>query len=273
MPVAVLSDEDLEALLETAIRNANAPLAMPTAIKALPAGKKANKEQVQTCIEKLVKHGRIHEWPSNKFWGVDSESYAKEQVLQALSSGPLVEAEIKKKVPTPAKTLVKATLAALVKQGSISAHPKLGTRKPFGLDQPDVLPYLAGEIEVAFGKLRKLGFKKDELQNALRRYAGHTQANDVSPTKAGDAIIAAMSRLNTQASRGALVYLTSLRAALAEHFKDKDSFDRAVLDLAKQGKVQLQSHAWPGRLSDAEKEALIANERGGFFDAIGIRLE
>jgi hypothetical protein len=37
--------------------------------------------------------------------------------------------------------------------------------------------------------------------------------------------------------------------------------------------VQLQSHAWPGRLSDSEKNALIPNGRGSFFDAIGLRLE
>ena len=41
--------------------------------------------------------------------------------------------------------------------------------------------------------------------------------------------------------------------------------------LAKAGRI----FRWPGpgRLSEAEKRALIDNGRGGFFDAIGIRLE
>ena len=118
----------------------------------------------------------------------------------------------------------------------------------------------------------KLEFKESELQLALRRYAG-TGATENDAQDGAQEILAAMSRLNSQASRGALVYLADLRAALARQYRDKDAFDRAVLALAEEGKVQLQSHAWPGRLSDDEKNALIPNGRGGFFDAIGLRLE
>lgn len=152
-------------------------------------------------------------------------------------------------------------------------HPKLGTKKPFGLDPPDAVDYLPAEIEAAFRKLTKMGFKEAELQRALRRYVGHPDADDGVLPEGGQAILAAMARLNSQLSRGALVYLTELRAALTQQFRDKDAFDRGVLELAKQGKVQLQSHAWPGRLSDQEKNALVPNGRGGFFDAIGLRLE
>ncbi|MGH6907792.1 MAG: hypothetical protein ACREDX_08035, partial [Aestuariivirga sp.] len=66
--MATLSSEDLEAMLETAIRNADSPLGVPAAIKALPVGKKPKKEPVQAGIGKLVNEGRIYAWPTNKFW-------------------------------------------------------------------------------------------------------------------------------------------------------------------------------------------------------------
>ncbi|MGH8477420.1 MAG: hypothetical protein ACRER2_16930 [Methylococcales bacterium] len=271
--MATLSSEDLEAMLETAIRNADSPLGVPAAIKALPVGKKPKKEPVQAGIGKLVNEGRIYAWPTNKFWRVDPASYAKEQVLEALSSGPLVEAGIKKKVPVCVNKLVKEALAALVKKGAVKAHPKLGKISPFGLDPPDVAYYLRMEIEAGFDRLRKLGFKSDELLRALRRHVGQAEPKCHGSPGDGEVILATMVLLNGQASRGALVYLKDLRAALSQRFEDKDSFDRAVLELAAQERVQLQSYAWPGRLSDAEKELLIPNGRGSYFDAIGIRLE
>ncbi len=268
-----LPNEDLEAMLGAAISRANAPVTVPAAIKALPAGKKPKKEQVQTCLNKLVAAGLIHPWAGSKYWSVNPEAFAREQVLQALTSGPLAETEIKNKVASCAKTLVKTVLAALVKEGTVIPHPKLGTKKPFGKGPPDAMDYLPAEIEAVFAKLTKLGFKKAELQRTLRRYVGDPYKDDGVRAEGNETILAAMARLNSQLNRGALVYLADLRAALTQQFRDKDSFDSAVLELAKQGRVQLQSHAWPGRLSDQEKDALVPNGRGGFFDAIGLRLE
>ncbi len=260
-------------MLETAIDRADAPLTGAAAIKALPAGKKPKKEQAEACLSELIAAGRIHPWPGKKLWKVDPELFARQEVLRALSVGPLTETEIKNKIPGSAKSLVKTALAVLVKKGTVMPHPRLRTRKPFGLGPPDAIDYLPAEIEAVFEKLRKLGFKADELQRALRRYAGGPDAEVGAGPPGRESILAAMARLNRQVSRGALVYLAELRAALTREFSDKDAFDRAILELAREGKVQLQSHAWPGRLSDQEKNALVPNGRGGFFDAIGLRLE
>jgi hypothetical protein len=70
-----------------------------------------------------------------------------------------------------------------------------------------------------------------------------------------------------------LVYLPELRQALRHHFPDKRSFDQAILWLAQQGKVQLQSHDLPSQLSHEEREAMIDNGRGSYFMAVGLRME
>jgi hypothetical protein len=266
--------EELDALLESALARTREPSNVAAVRKALPAGQKPAAQQVEAGLDRLADQGRIHRWPgrAKKFAAVTPQSFTQEQIRQALAARPLTEGEIKRQVPAAAKPLVKSALAALVSERTVIKHPKLGRRTPFGLEPPAAADYLPVELETTFKRLMKLGFKESELQLALRRYAG-AGANDNDAQDGAQEILAAMPRLNSQASRGALVYLADLRAALATQFRDKDAFDRAVLALAEAGKVQLQSHAWPGRLSDDEKNALIPNGRGGFFDAIGLRLE
>lgn len=274
----MLRPDDLDALLESVLARGHEPLTATAIRKALPAGKKPSAKEVADRLHALVDTGHIHRWPgrAQKFSALEAQAFVSDQVRQALTAGPLTEAEVKKHVSKAAQPMVKAVLTDLVDAGRLWRHPKLGKRVPYGLAPPDPLNYLPAAIESAFKPLIKLGFRDHELRAALRQYVG---APDVSAgtnadgTKTDDAILAAMSRLNSQVSRGALVYVAELRAALADQFRDKASFDRAVLGLAGRGQVQLQSHAWPGTLSDMEKEALIANERGGFFDAIGLRLE
>lgn len=276
MPIpSMLANDDLDALLETALARAGEPLTMAAVLKALPAGSKPAKKEVQIRLGKLVEKGRIHRWPgaAEKFSALSPQAFVRDQALRALSSGPLTEAEIKQQVPKSAKSLVKAALAALVGERVVMKHPKLGRRVPFGLGPAAAADYLPAEIATAFKRLTKMGFQEAELQSALRRYAGGVEGSRLTADNGAQEILAAMSRLNSQASRGALVYVAELRAALTQQFPDKESFDRAVLELAKTGKVQLQSHAWPGRLSESDRNALVPNGRGGFFDAIGLRLE
>jgi len=73
-----------------------------------------------------------------------------------------------------------------------------------------------------------------------------------------------------QTREDALVWV---RQALHERFADKTSFDRMILRLAEQGRVQLQSHDLPSQLSPEEREAMIPNPWGGYYMAIGIRME
>jgi hypothetical protein len=269
------AEDELDALLQAALARADEPLTVAAVLKALPAGRKPGKAEVQDRLGKLAQASRVHRWPGAavKFSAVSPQSFAREQVLRVLAPGPLTEGEIRQQVPRSAKPLVKAALAALTDVQVVMKHPKLGKRQPFGLGPPDALDYLPAEIDTAFKRLMKLGFEEAELQSALRRYAGGVADADAPAGDGAQEILAAMPRLNTQASRGALVYVAQLRAALTHRFRDKESFDHAVLELARQGKVQLQSHAWPGRLSDSEKNALVPNGRGGYFDAIGLRLE
>jgi hypothetical protein len=280
--------DPVEDLLVSVLARAGGPLAALALRRALPAGMRPPVKGVLAHLHALAAAGRIHPWPgkTERYAAVDARALAREQVQQALAAGPLTEVEVKRRVPKAVQPLVKDALAGLVAEGVVQHHPKLGARMPCGLGPPDPLDYLRPEIEAVFKRLVKRGFKEAALRAALGRYGTGPEGAAVGagparpaapaglPGPAADAeVIAAILRLNSQASRGALVYVADLRAALAGRLPGKEAFDRAILALAERGKVQLQSHAWPGRLSEAEKAALVPNGRGGYFDAIGLRLE
>jgi hypothetical protein len=268
------SDQDLDELIETVLARAPEPLSRTAILKALPVGKKPSQKLLKASIDELVLARRIHAWAGKtaKYWRVEAQSFARAQILRALAGGPLLEAEIKQRAGT-AVTLktMKSALAALVTEQKVGKHAKANR---YGLGDPNASDYLRIEVTKVLQQLEKrMGFSASELRVALRRYADSV-GDDASSTNGGvEEILAAMVRLNPQATHGALIYVAALRAALSRQFSDKDSFDRAVLGLAQAGKVQLQSHAWPSRLSDPEKHTLIPNDQDGFFDAIGLRLE
>jgi hypothetical protein len=314
MHVPMPPHDTLAELLETVLTRVEGPLAAAAVRKALPLGKKPALKDVQARLRALVDAGRVYLWPgkAEKFSAVEARTLAREQVRQALASGPATEGEVKKRVAKVVQSLVRTALTGLIAEGVVSRHPKLGKRLPYGLTPADPLDYLRPEVDAAIKKLRKLGFEEGDLRAAVRRLGGGVDAPAGTPARSGAAavsgtggrtgaatsaapstppaaaspappspgeadadaaILAAILRLNSQASRGALVYVADLRAALADRLRSKAAFDQAVLGLAERARVQLQSHAWPGRLSDAEREALIPNGRGGYFDAIGLRLE
>jgi hypothetical protein len=271
---------DLDPLIEAVLARTGEPLTVAAVIRGMPAGRKPKPAQMLELLNTLVRAGRIHRWPgaAARFSTVEPLGFARDQVLGALSRRPLTDAELKKRLPASVRSLAKAALATLVAERRVFRHPKLGLKVRVALTPPDPFDYLPPELEVLYKRMAKLGFDAAQSNDALRRHFAPTgvqapPAEAHVPADAGAEILAAMSRLNSQTSRGALVNLSELRAATAARFADRSAFDRAVLALAEQGRVQLQTHPWPGRLSLDERSALVPDGRGGFFDAIGIRLE
>ena len=77
-----------------------------------------------------------------------------------------------------------------------------------------------------------------------------------------------MLKIVPSAAKQAPVWLPDLRNALD---LSKDTFDRAVLILAKQGKVFLNKHAHPAQMTDTEKETMIADGQGNYYVVVVLR--
>lgn len=263
---------DLDALIRKALERAPEGLIASKIRSALPKAVRPSPDRLEQRLRALAKNGGVFVWPGRtpRFAAVDFEAFARERILEALrASGALTESELKRKLPSVIGTRAKEMLPRMVAEGSVLRHPPLNKRHRFALQPADPLVYLEAEMEGVLTRLAKLGFDERQRQDALRRYASRS----APAQEEGEEVLAAMQRLNPQASRGALVPLPALRAALHERFPDKTAFDQAVLRLAERGRVQLQSHAWPSSLSAEEKESMIDNGRGGFYEVIGVRLE
>jgi len=116
----------------------------------------------------------------------------------------------------------------------------------------------------------------EAVLQAVQKYAKPGFSKRQGPLSSEEAekiIFKAMKNLKPAAAQGALVYIPDLRRALSEFFPDKESFDQAILNLAKLEKVQLQSHSLPAELTEEQRQAMIDNQRGSYFMAIGIRME
>jgi hypothetical protein len=109
---------------------------------------------------------------------------------------------------------------------------------------------------------------------------GH-QAAPSAPAGAGTASVAGanpgaivdeMQRLNPAAGRGEPVSVGGLRRALRDRFPEKDSFDRAVLQLAREGRIELRRGGLPDHLTEEQRsEEAVQDPQGNLCDEIALK--
>jgi ribosomal protein S25 len=184
------------------------------------------------------------------------------RIVEAVAGEALTATELAKKLRTPA-TRVREVIRELVESGELHAYPKQQRVIRYGAHPPTPVDLLRPELAKVLASAKKLGIGESAARDALRQLLGGTV-----PASATDAIVDTLKEMEPD---GALVYLPHLRTALASSYRDKPSFDRAVLGLLARGTVQLQSHPTPSLLGAAERDAMIEDGRGGYFSAIGLR--
>jgi hypothetical protein len=86
-----------------------------------------------------------------------------------------------------------------------------------------------------------------------------------------DLIFRRIVQLEPAAANGAPVSVRALRRALAAELPDKQAFDRFLLQMAREYRVDLQRHDFPGALEPEERQALVADDYGNFYIGISLR--
>jgi hypothetical protein len=253
---------------------------------ALPPAYRRLKKHLPAVLGDLLARERLYSWqpPQGKAKSPPHSVYSTEplarvvaqRTVELLKPKAMTLPELKKHFPTPIKTHVMLFLEPLLKDKVVKRHPPSGKTKKFGLQDPDPLEFLGSEIKKLFDKGTRLGFADADIADAVQRHGKplvEKHAPTLSLSQIENAVFKAMTALKPSASQGALVYIPDLRDALRGIFPEKESFDRAIMELAKAEKVQLQSHSLPDTLSEEQKAAMIENLRGGYFMAIGKRME
>jgi hypothetical protein len=251
----------------------------------LPLSHRVPKDQLLSRLEGLLSSERVHAWapmqgkggkPVLPIYSLEPlEPIIKREVLKQLKDQPLMPAQIKKSFPPPINRYLPIFWASLLENRSIKWHPPLKGKR-LGRQEPDPADFLSAEIKKLLEKGERLGFPPEDILQAIRKVATllpQKQALPQTPEQTENIIFRAMTAIKPAAAQGALVYIPDLRKALANVYPAKESFDRAILQLAEREKVQLQSHSLPAELSDEQRAAMIDNQRGSYFMAIGIRME
>jgi hypothetical protein len=274
-----ISTEELDALILKAIEQPNVPLSLTRLRKALPRAYRLTPAGLRARIEALRRAGSVHAWPRATYGPRPFEDELRGRVLAVLALGrPMTRSEIQRAVRIGGGR-IPAILRALVAEGRVHKHPRLGRRDPYAAAAAEPDPYVQALLHKVIAAVARQGFAAEAVKAAILRQIrlGDDSAQpSAAPSVQGatgdaQAIIDAMVALDPRVETGALVYMPHVRYALSDRFRDKLSFDRVVLAMAAQRRVQVQSHPVPSQLTAEEREAMVPNGVGGFYNAIGLR--
>jgi predicted transcriptional regulator len=249
-----LSASELETLVLDVVAAGARPLTVTDIHRSMPKALRPAAKALTAVVARLADAQRL--FRVGRRYSAEPDRSLHDQILRATHDRARSAAELAKELRASA-TRIREAVRELVESGALQAHPK----HRYAPHAPTTADLLRPELERLFAAAKKRGINEADATRALRELLGGSRSS-------GDAIVDTIRDLEPN---GALVYLPHLRTALSSSYRDKPSFDRAVLGLLARGTIQLQSHPTPSLLGPAERDAMIEDGRGGYFSAIGLR--
>lgn len=273
VPMPQQVESDVAVNIVKVLTAATTPLASTAILKALPVGGRPKPKALSTLLTELVDQGRIVRGGSStaKFISAPADAWAQRALLAALTQGARTESKLKSALPGGFDRLLPAALRSLTETGKAHRHPPLkkGGLPAYALQPADPADYLAKDLEKLIAAVAAKGFTLAQVRGGARRLLGDSA--DEAGIAREDPVLAALRRIDPRTDQGAAVSVPRLREALIAELPRKGDFDAAILALADRGILELQTHAWPARLNERERELLVENGRGGWFDQVSLR--
>jgi hypothetical protein len=164
----------------------------------------------------------------------------------------------------------------LAAEGVLFAHPpyRAGGARRFALKPAEPEAYipkdLLGQLKALCRRLDQVGIPPERVFAALRRGV-EPRRRTPGVEELGGLILKAALEVKPAAAHGALVLLPELWQAVRRTVADKADFDRAVLHLAGEGRVDLHEHDHPQSLTALDRSELVTDGRGSWFVGLAIR--
>lgn len=284
-PALSSDDHELDEIILKVLSRSRFGLPANKIHKELPPSYRRSAKHITVRLDDLRTMGRVHAWepPPGKAKNPPAIIYSLERLepviasvtLELLKNRTLTVTEIKENFPAHIRKYLLSFLDPLLNKGAIKWHPPRKGKR-LSLQEPNPADFLSAEIKKLFEKGERLGFQVEAILQAVQAQAKPSSSKKplaLAPAEKERIIFNAMNSLKPAAAQGALVYIPDLRQVLRSTFPDKESFDRAILELARLERVQLQSHSLPAELTEEQRAAMIDNGRGSYFMAVGIRME
>uniref|UniRef100_A0A7C4QT64 Uncharacterized protein n=1 Tax=Schlesneria paludicola TaxID=360056 RepID=A0A7C4QT64_9PLAN len=239
--------------------------------------------ELTPILQACVADGELHALPPARARGApryarwNPREFFRRQLLRAVAvSGPLSAAQLKQAVKGVDAAEFASLLAELLEERRLFRYPPGGghNKERFGGQPPSPDPYLA-EWRVPLTRLvdalTAAGVDRQTLGEAFQRLleqAGLTALPDSRRVRPSPDLVSLMRHIEPAADRGAFVAARDLRRCAAI---DKLDFDRAVLELARQGRLMLHRHDFPAGLTAAEREELVTDGSGNYYVGMALR--
>jgi hypothetical protein len=284
--------EDTTRVVLKVILEANEPLTVKTIREILPRPFKVEEENLTKILDEQAGQGMVFLWlpwrSKKRFWKKDPEYYCRKTILELLSRQPMTRSELhnalRKRMfgcsKSKAEELTRRHLHSLLEEHLLYRYPLMPRQRArrFCVNPPDPAPYLAKvkkEFEAVCNKLKPAAVSPEKVYEslgdilALHQEQAHpsaeTSRESLSLPEASELILKKVAEIEPAAGQQALVSIRELRSVAN---LPAETFDRAVLQLADQGKIWLHRHAYPAQ---AKQEDVVKDDRGNYYMGIVLR--
>jgi hypothetical protein len=223
-----------------------------------------SEEHAAQSIQAAVEAGEIFVWPrfrgAVRYWNREPGAVVREAVLTIASQSALPRKELVARTAKQAYNCGKAAAEAAIKEmlgsGALKSARTMG---PGALFYAESEALVRGSMTILSARLSQLGITL-EPQVAAPPAAQHTEP-------APQRIFETLGRL--QPGDAVPVTVHRLRAELPD--LDKDTFDRAVIELADQQRVYLTTHDHGWALPEPERRQLVSDGGQKLYVAVTLR--
>jgi hypothetical protein len=273
------------------VQAAQAPFTVRDVARGMASPIKITVSELKEILDESVAAGKLHSLPPKtprgqpRYWKHDLLEFGRQAILGVLDAkGPQTETQLARVALGLSTGRFQQVLQAALAAREIWRYPAPGKTKKelFGRAAPSPEPYLRDvgrQLATIVVQLKAANVSPADLRRALVQLiesAGipFTQAatsNNESLQAAVDPdvdLIGLMRRIEPAAERGALVVARDLRRAAR---LDKSAFDRAVLELARKGRLALHRHDYAASLSPAERDDLVTDGAGTYYVGMVLR--
>ncbi len=275
-----------------AMRRADSPVTAKELLRRLVVPLKFTEIELTQILDGAVTEGKLHAIPpasskgKPRYWRRDALTFGRLEIIKALNDkGPQSESALKKAAKGLGDGDVRQIIQTAIAASEIWRHPPIGKskRELFGTKPPAPEPYLRAtgdQLVKVVAQLVLANVPQDQLRRALVQLVEATGISfgsaalsaPVKPALPLDAapidLIGLIRHIEPRADRGALVGSRDLRRAAK---LEKQSFDRSVLELARQGRLSLHRHDYATSLSPAERDELVTDGAGTYYVGMALR--
>ncbi len=287
--------EEIRTLITKIILQSLRPITRNDILAALPLSYRMDPVIIGRLADDLVRQGLVFSWlprsrtRTSRYWNQDETAFLRNAIRSCLSLKPLTRKQLSQEIPGKlfgssrgtAEKRLRQALTSLIRENVVFIHPPVGRFRSirYSLFPPEILSYLQKglrELNRVLPALRKAGVPEKQILDTIATNLGISISNSTPPpSSVGSSIdqtatdlLGRMNEVVPGAIHQVPVWIPTLRKAVN---LPKEDFDRALLHLARTGKIFLDKHAHPAQMTPEEKEEMLSDSHGNWFVAALIR--